>query len=79
MAHFRLFAAYTGLITVTFLLGGGVLGDLYGRRRVLPIGLAGYIAGNLLAMSVPQPFRHLFARVVSPLPLARLPFPSRSP
>lgn len=60
--NYRLFASFAGLLTVGFLLAGGVLGDLYGRRRILLIGLSGYIAGNLMAMTLHDPSWHMVAR-----------------
>lgn len=37
----------------TFMLGGGRLGDLYGRRRLLRLGLAGFGLGSLLCVLAP--------------------------
>lgn len=46
---YRLFANLGLVLFVAFQLVGGVLGDLYGRRRVLLIGAAGAAAANLLS------------------------------
>lgn len=42
------------LAALAFLLIGGVLGDIFGRRRVLLIGLGGLTVANLLALLSPS-------------------------
>ena len=64
-SDYRLLSSLAGVATVAFLLGGGILGDLYGRRRLLVIGLSGYLAGNLLLMMSPGAGWHAFSRYVA--------------
>lgn len=48
------YRAYTGLVALfvmAFILAGGVLGDLYGRRRVLLIGAVGFVVVNVLSLA----------------------------
>jgi len=40
---------------ITFVLAGGVLGDLFGRRRILLIGAIGYLVMILLAVLAQNP------------------------
>jgi MFS family permease len=54
-SNYWLFSSLAGLATVSFYLAGGALGDLYGRRRLMLIGLSGYAASNLLVMATPTP------------------------
>jgi MFS family permease len=49
----NLLLSLTTLPGLGFVLLGGVLGDLYGRRRVLLIGLGGLVAANLLLVITP--------------------------
>jgi DHA2 family multidrug resistance protein-like MFS transporter len=66
------------LMTAAFILGGGTLGDIYGRKRFLSYGLIGLIITSLLAFVVPGaslliPVRALagiMTAIVSPLALA---------
>src|SRR3712207_1940568 len=45
---YNLFLGMINLLVIAFYLAGGSLGDVYGRRRVLQLSLAGVIAGNAL-------------------------------
>lgn len=47
---YSLFMSALSLGALAFLLIGGVLGDIFGRRRVLLIGLGGLLAANLLTL-----------------------------
>jgi MFS family permease len=49
----NLLVSLTTLPALGFVLLGGVLGDLYGRRRVLLIGLGGQVVANLLLLITP--------------------------
>jgi DHA2 family multidrug resistance protein-like MFS transporter len=66
------------LIISAFILGGGTLGDIYGRKRLLLIGLVGAIFASLLSMAAVS-YNLLFAAqmlagasgaLISPLSLA---------
>lgn len=50
---FRLYSSIGAVPQVLFLMLGGVLGDLFGRRRMLTIGMVGYLALNLLCLAAP--------------------------
>jgi len=86
--NFRLISSLSGVLLIVFLLVGGLLGDLYGRRRVWMIGLAGFIVSNLLIMAFPgfawRIVLHFcalaFGSLFAPLILAtlNLTFPDRS-
>src|SRR5215472_9328735 len=41
------------LVFVAFLLFGGALGDLFGRRRFLVVGSVGFVLAGILAASAP--------------------------
>ena len=66
------------LIISAFILGGGTLGDIYGRKRLLLIGLVGSIFASLLSMAAVSYSFLLAAQIlagasgalVSPLSLA---------
>ena len=62
---FRLISSVSGILLIVFLLVGGVLGDLYGRRRFWLIGLIGFAASNLLLLISPSPGWHLTLRFCS--------------
>jgi len=47
-------AAYTLAMAVTLMLGSR-LGDLYGRRRVLLVGIGGFVAASILCSLAPSP------------------------
>jgi MFS family permease len=76
----NLLVSLTTLPGLAFVLLGGVLGELYGRRRVLLIGLGGLIAANLLMAITPAlPWflatslvAGLFGALVLPLSLSLL-------
>ena len=73
-----LIASITTLMLAAFILGGGTLGDIYGRKRFLIYGIVGLSVTSLLAMIVPTaglliPVRALsgiMAALVNPLALA---------
>ncbi|HYP03580.1 MAG TPA: MFS transporter, partial [Cyanobium sp.] len=48
-------SAASTIALMVFILAGGVLGDLYGRRRVLIIGAGGYLAAVTLAAASTTP------------------------
>ena len=54
-------AAYTLAMAVTLLLGSR-LGDLYGRRRVLLFGIAGFVGASALCSLAPSPDALIAAR-----------------
>ena len=63
------------LVFVTFVLFGGVLGDLYGRRRVLLIGSVGFVVADILAAVAPGNVMFLASRALMALfaaPIASL-------
>lgn len=86
--NFRLVTSLSGVLLIVFLLVGGLLGDLYGRRRIWMIGLVGFIVCNLLIMAFPglawrivlQFCALAFGSLFAPLILAtlNLTFPDRS-
>lgn len=47
---YNLIVSIITLITLTFLLAGGTLGDIFGRRRVILVGLGGLVVANLLLL-----------------------------
>lgn len=53
-ATINLATSVTVLMTAAFALGGGVLGDIYGRKRIVIYGLAGLFVTSLLAMVTPS-------------------------
>jgi MFS transporter, DHA2 family, multidrug resistance protein len=66
------------LMLAAFILGGGTLGDLYGRRRFILIGTGGLIATAILSMLTPsaealigiRALDGIFQALVNPLALA---------
>lgn len=58
-----LIAAYTLAMSVTLLIGGR-LGDIFGRRRVLLAGIAGFIAASTLCALAPFMYTLIAARVL---------------
>jgi EmrB/QacA subfamily drug resistance transporter len=56
-------AAYTLAMAVTLLLGGR-LGDLFGRRRVLLLGIGGFAAASALCALAPSPGTLVAARAL---------------
>jgi MFS family permease len=55
-----------------FLITGGRLGDLYGRRRLFLIGMAGFIATNTLCGLAASPLELVVGRIVQGLAAAML-------
>lgn len=49
-----LMSSISTLMLAAFILGGGTLGDLYGRRRFILIGTGGIIAASILSMMTPS-------------------------
>jgi MFS family permease len=76
----RHLSSIAGVLLVIMVIGGGMIGDFYGRRRFLLLGLALTIFANLLAIVSPSSLWHmvlhvftiLAAAVVLPLSLAPL-------
>jgi EmrB/QacA subfamily drug resistance transporter len=64
-----LFASYV-LAYALGLITGGRLGDIYGRRRCLRLGLAGFTAASALCGAAPSPTALLAARFVQGLSAA---------
>jgi EmrB/QacA subfamily drug resistance transporter len=56
-------AAYTLAMSVTILLGGR-LGDMFGRRRVLLLGIGGFIVASTLCALAPDPTLLIAARAL---------------
>jgi MFS family permease len=56
-------AAYTLAMSVTMLLGSR-LGDILGRRRVLLVGIGGFVAASALCALAPSPTALIVARVL---------------
>lgn len=48
-----LMSSISTLMLAAFILGGGTLGDLYGRRRFILIGTGGIVAASILSMFAP--------------------------
>lgn len=77
-ATIGLISSMSMLMLAAFILGGGTLGDIYGRKRFLSYGLIGVTITSVLAMVAPAaamlvPVRALagiMAAVVNPLALA---------
>ncbi len=55
-----------------FLITGGRLGDLYGRRRLFLIGMAGFVATNTLCGLADTPFQLVIGRVLQGVSAAML-------
>ncbi len=79
-ATISLMSSISTLMLAAFILGGGTLGDLYGRRRFILIGTGGILAAAVLSMVAPSPqaligiraMDGLFQAMVNPLVLAIL-------
>jgi len=77
-ATIGLISSISVLMTAAFILGGGTLGDIYGRKRFLSYGLIGLTVTSVLAMLAPGatlliPVRALagiMSALVNPLALA---------
>jgi len=52
-ATIGLISSLSMLMLAAFILGGGTLGDIYGRKRFLSYGLIGVIFTSLTAMAAP--------------------------
>jgi EmrB/QacA subfamily drug resistance transporter len=59
-------ASYTLAMAIGLIIGGR-LGDLYGRRRILLIGMAGFTVGSVLCSVATQPGQLIVFRVVQGL------------
>lgn len=66
-ATYGFWMSVVSLAVLAFLLIGGVLGDIFGRRRVMLIGIGGLIAGNLLVLFSPALPWFVSMRVVAAL------------
>lgn len=64
-AAYGFWMSVISLGALSFLLIGGVLGDIFGRRRVMLIGLGGLIVGNLLALFAQSVPWFIVARLVA--------------
>lgn len=79
-ATIGLMSSVSTLMLAAFILGGGTLGDLYGRRRFILIGTSGVLAMAVLSMVAPSPnaligiraLDGIFQAMVNPLVLAIL-------
>lgn len=75
----RLLSSLWGLVTVILLVTGGLLGDRFGRRRLLMAGLAVTVVANVLLMTIDSNVGHIIMRIVTQcggalvLPLALAP------
>lgn len=75
-----LMSSISTLMLAAFILGGGTLGDLYGRRRFVLIGTGGMLATAVLSMVAPsaealigiRALDGIFQALVNPLALAIL-------
>jgi MFS transporter, DHA2 family, multidrug resistance protein len=75
-----LMSSISTLMLAAFILGGGTLGDLYGRRRFVLIGTGGMLATAMLSMVAPsaealigiRALDGIFQALVNPLALAIL-------
>lgn len=75
-----LLSSVSTLMLAAFILGGGTLGDLYGRRRFILIGTSGILAMAVLSMLAPgtgamigiRALDGIFQAMVNPLVLAIL-------
>jgi len=75
-----LLSSISTLMLAAFILGGGTLGDLYGRRRFILIGTSGILTMAVLSMLAPGPgtligiraLDGIFQAMVNPLVLAIL-------
>ena len=59
--------AVRGLFLILFVMAAGVIGDLYGRRRVLLLSLIGYLVASLIAATTSQQVAFLVLENVLPL------------
>lgn len=76
----RFFSSSWAVLVVLFMLGGGILGDIYGQRRVLLWGLGVMLITNIALLLVPNTLWYVLwrilefvsAAVILPLTLAPL-------
>jgi len=76
----ELMTSISTLMLAAFILGGGTLGDLYGRRRFILIGTGGIVSAAILSMMAPsaealigiRALDGIFQAFVNPLALAIL-------
>jgi MFS family permease len=79
-ATIGLMTSISTLMLAAFILGGGTLDDLYGRRRFILIGTGGIVAAAVLSMLAPsagsligiRALDGIFQALVNPLALAIL-------
>lgn len=79
-ATIGLLSSISTLMLAAFILGGGTLGDMYGRRRFILIGTGGIVASGILSMLAPtagsligiRALDGVFQAFVNPLSLAIL-------
>ncbi len=64
-ARYSLLMSFITLGTLAFLLIGGTLGDIFGRKRLLLAGLAALSLANLLGMLSAEPAWFLTTRLIS--------------
>ncbi len=64
-ATYGFWMSVISLLSLAFLLIGGVLGDMFGRRRVMLIGLTGLLVGNLVVLLVPSVPWFIVARSIA--------------
>jgi DHA2 family multidrug resistance protein-like MFS transporter len=48
--RYRAYMGFVAMVVMAFVLAGGVLGDLFGRRRVLLLGTISFVALNLVSL-----------------------------
>jgi MFS family permease len=63
-ANYRIFSNISTLVFVTLLMVGGLLGDLFGRRRLFLIGIAGFVLANVLTLVSPTPALFIVSRAL---------------
>ncbi|NJM05322.1 MFS transporter [Candidatus Gracilibacteria bacterium] len=64
-ANYGLWMSFLALGSLSLVLISGVLGDIFGRRRVMLIGLVGLLVANVLAIIAPTPPVLLVSRVIA--------------
>lgn len=62
---YNLLISGTVAVAIAFILAGGALGDIFGRRRVLLIGLGGLLLSNGLLLLSPDPLWFLATRFLA--------------
>jgi len=61
----RFLASSWAIFVVLFMLGGGILGDLYGRRRVLLWGISLMLVSNIALLLSPNTLWHVLWRILA--------------